>query len=127
MICITIAQESRHMVLADMLNAVQMGADLLEIRLDLIGKAPQFNDMLAAKRKPVMFSCRRQQDGGQWKGTEEERIMVLRQAIMSKADYVEIEYDIADQIRPFPGCQRVISYTNVRKCPRRSATSTTTC
>ncbi len=63
MICITIAQESRHMVLADMLNAVQMGADLLEIRLDLIGKAPQFNDMLAAKRKPVMFSCRRQQDG----------------------------------------------------------------
>src|SRR5262249_25286066 len=34
MICITIAQESRTLALADMLNAVQMGADLLEVRLD---------------------------------------------------------------------------------------------
>jgi 3-dehydroquinate dehydratase / shikimate dehydrogenase len=117
MICITIAQESRHLLLADMLNAVTMGADLLEVRLDCLEKAPNFHDMLAAKRKPLLFSCRRPQDGGFWKGTEEERLMLLRQAIMSKADYVEIEYDIADQIRPFPGSQRVISYTNVNKMP----------
>src|SRR5580698_9781892 len=117
MICITIAQESRHLLLADMLNAARMGADLLEIRLDCLDKAPNFGDMLAAKRLPLLFSCRRPQDGGNWQGTEEDRLMLLRQAIMSKADYVEIEYDIADQIRPFPGTQRVISYTNVQKMP----------
>jgi 3-dehydroquinate dehydratase/shikimate dehydrogenase len=117
MICITIAQESRHLLLADMLNAVAMGADLLEIRLDHLEKAPNFSDMLAAKRKPLLFSCPRPRDGGLWKGTEEERLMLLRQAIMSKADYVEIEYDVAGQIRPFPGCRRVISYTNVGKMP----------
>jgi 3-dehydroquinate dehydratase/shikimate dehydrogenase len=117
MICITIAQESRHLLLADMLNAAAMGADLVEVRLDCLDNAPNFSDMLSAKRLPILFSCRRQQDGGNWQGTEEERLVLLRQAIMSKADYVEIEYDVADQIRPFPGCKRVISYTNTGKMP----------
>jgi 3-dehydroquinate dehydratase/shikimate dehydrogenase len=117
MICITIAQEDRKMLLADMLNAAAMGADMVEVRLDTLDKAPNFSDMLAAKRLPVLFSCRRPQDGGNWQGSEEERIMLLRQAIMSKADYVEMEYDVAEQIRPFPGCKRVISYTNKEKMP----------
>jgi 3-dehydroquinate dehydratase/shikimate dehydrogenase len=80
-------------------------------------KAPSFSDMLSAKRKPILFSCRRPQDGGNWKGTETERLTLLRQAVMSKADYVEIESDVAGEIRPFPGCQRVISYTNTDKMP----------
>jgi len=117
MICITIAQESRHLLLADMLNAAAMGADLVEVRLDCLENAPNFSDMLSAKRLPILFSCRRPQDGGNWQGTEDERLVLLRQAIMSKADYVEIEHDVADQIRPFPGCKRVISYTNTEKMP----------
>ena len=117
MICITIAQESRTLALADMLNAALMGADLLEVRLDCFDKAPNLPDLLAAKRKPLLFSCRRLQDGGNWKGTEVERQVLLRQAILIKADYVEIEEDIADQIRPFPPCQRVISYTNLKETP----------
>jgi len=117
MICITIAQESRHLLLADMLNAAMMGADLLEVRLDCLEHAPNFGDMLTARRKPLLFSCRRPQDGGQWKGSEDERLILLRQAVLSKAEYVEIEYDIADQIRPYPGCKRVISYTNTDKMP----------
>src|SRR5437667_1049514 len=109
MICITIAQESRTLALADMLNAVQMGADLLEVRLDAFEKSPSLTDLISAKRIPLLFSCRRLQDGGYWKGTEDERQMLLRQASLSKADYVELEHDIADLIRPFPPCKRVIS------------------
>ncbi len=117
MICITIAQESRTLALADMLNAVHLGADLLEVRLDCFDKAPHLNDLIGAKRKPLLFSCRRLQDGGNWKGTEDDRQLLLRQAILSKADYVEIELDVADQVRPFPPCQRVISYTNLKETP----------
>lgn len=117
MICITIAQEDRNLLLADMLNAAAMGADMVEVRLDTLDKAPNFSEMLAAKRKPILFSCRRPQDGGNWQGSEEERLILLRQAIMSKADYVEMEYDVAEQIRPFPGCKRVVSYTNKEKMP----------
>jgi 3-dehydroquinate dehydratase / shikimate dehydrogenase len=117
MICISIAQASRTLALADMLNAAQMGADLLEVRLDCFEKAPHLSELTDAKRKPLLFSCRRPQDGGVWQGSEEERQMLLRQAILSKADYVEIELDIADQIRPFPPCRRVISYTNLKETP----------
>src|SRR5712691_8999936 len=116
MICISIAQESRRMALADMLNAARQ-CDLLEVRLDRFGKAPDFGELLQAKPKPVIMSCRRNQDGGDWQGTEAERLALLRQCIISKADYVEIELDAADQIRPFPPAKRVISYTNLRETP----------
>src|SRR5262249_47914830 len=42
---------------------------------------------------------------------------LLRQSISSKADYVEIELDVADQIRPFPPAKRVIAYTNMQETP----------
>ena len=116
MICISIAQESRRMALVDMLNAARQ-CDLLEVRLDRFGKAPDFSELLAAKPKPVIMSCRRGQDGGGWEGTETERLALLRQCIISKADHVEIELDVADQIRPFPPAKRVISYTNLRETP----------
>jgi 3-dehydroquinate dehydratase/shikimate dehydrogenase len=116
MICISIAQESRRLALVDMLNASRQ-CDLLEVRLDRFGRAPEIGELLAAKPLPVILSCRRPQDGGDWQGTEEERLALLRQCIINKADYVEIELDVADQIRKFPPAKRVISYTNLRETP----------
>jgi 3-dehydroquinate dehydratase/shikimate dehydrogenase len=116
MICISINQESRRLALVDMLNAAPQ-CDLLEIRLDRFGMAPGLGELLAAKPKPVIMSCRRKEDGGHWDGSEEERLALLRQCIVSKADYVEIELDAADQIRPFPPAKRVIAYTNLKETP----------
>jgi 3-dehydroquinate dehydratase/shikimate dehydrogenase len=116
MICISIAQESRRLALADMLNAARQ-CDLLEVRLDRFGKAPELGELLAAKPRPVIMCCRRPQDGGQWDGSEDERLAILRQCIISKAEYVEIELDAADQIRRFPPTKRVISYTNLEETP----------
>jgi 3-dehydroquinate dehydratase/shikimate dehydrogenase len=116
MICISIAQESRRFALVDMVNAAPQ-CDLLEVRLDRFGKAPDVGDLLTNKPKPVIVSCRRPQDGGHWEGTEEERLALLRHCIVSKADYVEIELDAADQIRPFPPSKRVIAYTNLHTTP----------
>jgi 3-dehydroquinate dehydratase/shikimate dehydrogenase len=42
---------------------------------------------------------------------------VLRQCVVSKPDYVEIELDAADSVRPFPPARRVISYTNLQETP----------
>ncbi len=120
MICISIAQESRRLALADMLNAARQ-CDLLEVRLDRFGKAPDVGELLSAKPKPVIMSCRRPRDGGLWDGSEEERLAILRQCIISKADYVEIELDVADQIRPFPPAKRVIAYTNRNETPANIA------
>src|SRR5262245_33103381 len=69
MICISIANESRRFALADMLTAAHHG-DLLEVRLDRFEKAPDLGELLAARRKPVILSCRRPCDGGDWQGSE---------------------------------------------------------
>lgn len=116
MICISINQESRRLAVVDMFNAAPQG-DLLEVRLDRFGKAPDLGEILSVKPKPVIMSCRRTQDGGFWDGSEDERLAILRQCIINKADYVEIELDVADQIRRFPPSQRVISYTNLQETP----------
>jgi len=118
MICVTIVQESRRLALADMLNAAALGADLVEVRLDKFEHDANLTELVAARRRPVLFSCRRPRDGGEWAGTEDERLTLLRSAVVAKADYVEVELDAADQVRRFPGCKRVVSYTNLAETPR---------
>jgi 3-dehydroquinate dehydratase/shikimate dehydrogenase len=116
MICISINSESRRFALVDMFNAARQ-CDLLEVRLDRFGKAPELRELIARKPRPVIMSCRRARDGGHWEGSEEERLAILRQCVVSKADYVEIDLDVADEIRPYPGCKRVIAYTNLSETP----------
>lgn len=117
MICVSINQESRRYALADMVNAKMFDAEFLEVRLDRFGKSPELGEMIAVRPKPVIMTCRRPDDGGFWDGTEDERLAILRQCIICKADYVEIELDAADDIRPFPPSKRVISYTNLAETP----------
>ncbi len=116
MICISINQESRRLAIFDMFNAAPQ-CDLMEVRLDRFGMAPELNELLANKPRPVIMSCRRKRDGGYWDGSEAERLALLRQAIVHKPDYVEIELDVADQVRRFPPAERVISYTNLKETP----------
>ena len=105
------------MALVDMLNASKQ-CDLIEVRLDCFEKTPDVAELLEHKPKPIIMSCRRLKDGGQFSGSEEERLTLLRQCIVGKADYVEIELDVADQIRRFPPAKRVITYTNLQETPR---------
>lgn len=109
MICITINQESRRFALVDMHNASKQ-CDLLEIRLDRFGMAPELAELIAHKPKPVIMSCRRKSEGGAWDGTEAERLALLRQAIVNRTDYVEIELDAADEILRMAPSKRVISF-----------------
>jgi 3-dehydroquinate dehydratase/shikimate dehydrogenase len=117
MFCVSVCQESRRQGLADMVNAAPQ-CDLIELRLDKFSKAPEIKEFLEAKPKPMIVSCRRPQDGGAWQGTEDARLSLLRQAVLDKADYVEIELDVADQVRRYGSTKRIISYTNMSETPR---------
>jgi 3-dehydroquinate dehydratase/shikimate dehydrogenase len=116
MICISIAQSSRRLALVDMYNAGPQ-CDLIEVRLDRFDNAANVGELLANRPKPVIMTCRRPEDGGDWQGGEPERLALLRQCVIDKADYVEIELDVADQVRPLPPAKRVISYTNLVETP----------
>jgi len=116
MLCATVAQTSQRLAVFDMFNASQ-SCDLIELRLDRFDKAPDFGQLFERKFKPVIVSCRRKRDGGDWSGTEEERLAILRQAVLAKADYIELEVDVADQVRRYGETKRIISTTHPMEVP----------
>jgi 3-dehydroquinate dehydratase/shikimate dehydrogenase len=105
------------MILAELEQAAKQGAELIELRLDFLAKSADFKRLLANKPCPMIATVRRQQEGGRWKGTEEERQMLLRQCIVGGFDWVDLETDIADKIRRFGKVKRIISYHNTRDVP----------
>lgn len=94
MICVSITPESRTLAKVDLLNASRQG-DLVELCLDRLASPPDLQDILDGVEKPVLISCRRKQDGGNWERTEDERINWLRDACNSNAAFVEVELDCA--------------------------------
>ncbi len=112
MICITVTPTSRTLAKADLLNAGRQG-DIVELCLDHFHKEPDVKDLITAINKPVIVSCRRPEDGGKWKGTEAERLFLLRQAIVAGPAYVELDLDIAPQVPRFGKTQRIISFTRL--------------
>ena len=108
MICVTVTPVSRTLAKVDLLNAARMG-DVVELCLDHLAKEPDIKDLVTAISKPIIISCRRKKDGGQWDGTEEDRVLLLKQAVLAGPAYIEVELDIANKIPRFGKTQRVIS------------------
>src|SRR5262249_25953727 len=78
-------------------------------------KEPDLKEMMEGISKPLLVSCRRQSDGGNWEGSEDERLIQLRTAIICEPAYVELELDIADKVPRFGKAKRVVSYTSLHK------------
>jgi 3-dehydroquinate dehydratase/shikimate dehydrogenase len=114
MLCIAVAPESRRLGKVDLFNAAPQ-CDLIEFRLDRLGKEPDLKEMMEGISKPLLVSCRRQEDGGNWDGSEEERLVQLRTAIINSPAYIELELDIADKIPRFGSTKRVVSYTSLQR------------
>jgi 3-dehydroquinate dehydratase / shikimate dehydrogenase len=98
-------------------EAAKRGAQMIELRLDFLSKAPDLKRMLATKPCAMVATVRRPTDGGRWPGDEEERLMLLRQAIVGGFDWVDIETDIADKVKRFKDVKRIVSYHNLRETP----------
>jgi len=66
-------------------------ADLVELRLDSVSD-PNVAGALAGRKRPVIVTCRPTWEGGQFKGSEEERKQILREALAGDAEYVDVEW-----------------------------------
>jgi 3-dehydroquinate dehydratase/shikimate dehydrogenase len=116
-ICVVIGRTRHKMMQTEIQEAAKRGATLIELRLDFLAKAPDFKRLLADKPCPLVATVRRPIDGGRWGGTEAERQTLLRQAIVSGFDWVDVETDIAETIRRFGKVKRIVSYHNLREMP----------
>src|SRR5579883_2461809 len=116
-VLVVIGRTRHKMVVVELEEAVRRGAKFIELRLDFLSKAVDFKRLLPHKQCAWVATLRRPQDGGRYPGTEEERLTVLRQAIVSGFEWVDLETDIADKIRRFGSVKRVISYHNMKETP----------
>ncbi len=92
-------------------------AELVELRLDWMRSRPDVGRLLKDRPTPVIITCRRRQDCGQWSGTEPQRLALLREAIVAGADYVDLELDVAGRIPRYGSTKRIISYHNFEETP----------
>jgi 3-dehydroquinate dehydratase/shikimate dehydrogenase len=116
-ICVVIARTRHKMMQLEIQEAAKRGATLIELRLDYLAKAPDFKRLVADKPCPLVATVRRQGDGGRWTRAEDERLTLIRQAIVAGFDWVDLETDIADKVRRFGKVKRIISYHNLREVP----------
>ncbi len=95
----------------------EQGAELVELRLDWLSRVPDLSRLLDERPCPVVITCRRRVDKGRWGGTEEQRRMILRNAIADEVDYVDLEDDIAGEIPRYGNTKRIISHHNFKETP----------
>src|SRR5262249_26234601 len=77
-----------------------------------------FKRLTPYKQCPWVATIRRPAEGGRYGGNEQERQILLRQAIVSGAfEWVDLETDVAVSIPRFGSVKRIISYHNLTETP----------
>ncbi|MGQ9647950.1 MAG: type I 3-dehydroquinate dehydratase [Thermodesulfobacteriota bacterium] len=65
-------------------------ADLIELRMDYL-RDSELGPLLNAKEKPLIVTNRRREEGGKYGSDEKSRFRILREAVESGAEYVDVE------------------------------------
>ena len=117
MICVGIARGRHRHMIAEHKFLADNRIGLVELRLDFIQGKVQVKRLFRSRPCPAIATCRRAADGGHWAGSEEERQLVLRTAIVEGTEYVDLEDDIASQIRRYGPTKRIISHHDFHKTP----------
>ena len=117
MIC-AILGRGRHAALAEEWKAaVGAGVELVELRLDCLRREPDLKRVLKERPSAMVLTIRRGADGGLWRGPEEKRQRLIREAIVAGVDFVDVEMDVAREIRRFGKTRRIVSYHNLKQTP----------
>jgi 3-dehydroquinate dehydratase/shikimate dehydrogenase len=118
-VLVVIGRTRHKMVVVELQEAVKRGAKFIELRLDFLAKAVDFKRLTPYKQCPWVATLRRPADGGRFSGSEDERQIIIRQAIVSGAfEWVDLETDIAGKVPRFGPVKRIISYHNLTETPQ---------
>lgn len=112
----------------DQISSALIKGDLLEFRLDLftnisIEEIGYFRKQLD---KPVIFTLRKESQGGSFKGSEKERLEALYQFAELQPDYMDLEWDVPSDFiesiqKKFPQIQWILSSHHFSQMPDVSA------
>jgi 3-dehydroquinate dehydratase/shikimate dehydrogenase len=117
MICVSVGRTRHKHTIAEYHHLAEVGVKLVELRLDFIGRSIDLTRLLRNKPCQVVITCRRKDDGGRWQKSEQERLMLLRNAIASGVDFVDLEGDIAASIPRYGNTKRIVSHHDFVQTP----------
>ncbi|MEW6358289.1 MAG: shikimate dehydrogenase [Planctomycetota bacterium] len=115
MICASLTSPTMDAALADMERASEL-ADIIEVRFDYI-HSPAVRPFVERRIKPIIATNRPAREGGNYKGDEENRIALLREAAAAGFDYIDIEMDSVDRLGGAGASKVIVSYHNFEKTP----------
>ncbi len=83
---------------------------------------PDMARLIKEKSKPVIVTPRSQKDGGRFKGSEDERLGLLKEAVSLGAEYIDIEFSTDERLRKrvieeSKGTKVIVSYHNYTETP----------
>lgn len=116
LICAALNVPGTEAALAAMRRAKRSGADLVELRLDLM---EDFNleRLLAYNPLPVIVTYRRADQGGGRECGESERLAVLGRALQMGADYVDVELGSEAGLKRSGRGRVIVSFHDFEGCP----------
>lgn len=117
MICVSIGRTRHKHTIVEFHHLASQGVELVELRLDFIGRAVDLGRLLKDRPCPVVLTARRREDGGRWSKSEADRLVLLRSAIAAGADYIDLEADIASEIPRYGTTKRIVSYHDFEQTP----------
>ena len=102
----------------------QSCADLIEWRFDLFSSI-DLNQAAAIKKNvsiPSLFTLRAAREGGNFKGTEEERLETIQQLAFLQPEYFDLEWDVPEEfikkiLQKHPNIKIILSYHDFQSCP----------
>ncbi len=100
MICVPIIAKTTESAIEEIKEAEKL-ADILELRIDYL-QNPDLAALLRVKTKPVIITNRKKGEGGNFTGSEADRLAILEKAIDEGAEYIDIEWSCGlDIIKKF--------------------------
>lgn len=104
--------------------AAAAGADLAEVRVDLLSpeELPKWQEIVAGKCLPVIVTNRAAWEGGKWRGSDTERLQILAEAEGLGAEHIDVELAACEQFQslrtaPLPGhfAKLILSHHNFER------------
>lgn len=117
MICVGIGRGRHRHMIAEHRHLAEQGIGLVELRLDYIQGTVQLQRLLKDRPTPVIVTCRRSEDGGRWEHSEDQRMVLLRTAIVEGAEYVDLEGSVAARVPRYGKTKRIVSHHDFSRTP----------
>jgi 3-dehydroquinate dehydratase/shikimate dehydrogenase len=106
-------------------QALSYPIDMLELRLDYFSRINigEIKKLKSSFSISMIFTIRKKSQGGLFKGTEKERLKIIRDLLILEPEYFDLEYDIADSLikviyQNYPHVKLICSYHDFKKTPK---------